>query len=231
MPGLPIDLTAVSVSYRTREGPLPVLTDVSLSIPAGSRVAVMGPSGAGKTTLLALLGGLEPIQTGSIRVGDTELATLRGDQLARYRHETVGFVFQHFGLLGNLTALENVELAMSFTRGSKRERNERARTLLTAVGVGHRAGHRPGELSGGEAQRVALARALANEPRVLLADEPTGNLDGDSAAKVLDLLDAIADARGITLVTVTHDPRVAGRAERTVTLRDGRVASSDLGRS
>ncbi len=231
MSGLPIDLTQVSISYRTREGMLPVLIDLSLHIDAGSRTAIMGPSGAGKTTLLALLGGLEPIQSGTIRVGDVELSTLRGDELARFRHETVGFVFQHFGLLGNLTALENVELAMSFTRGSTRARRDRARELLAAVGIEARGHHRPHELSGGEAQRVALARALANEPSVLLADEPTGNLDGDTATKVLDLLDAVADARGATLVTVTHDPLVAARAHRTITLRAGTLDASIAPRS
>lgn len=224
MPGLPVVIHDVSIQYPVRGGTLEVLTAVSLSIDAGARTAIMGPSGAGKTTLLALIGGLEPIQHGTITVGETELSSLHGDALAAYRHQTVGFVFQHFGLLSNLTAMENVELAMSFSKGSPRARRDRARDLLDAVGIADRSTHRPGELSGGEAQRVALARALANEPSVLLADEPTGNLDGDTATRVLDLLDRVADDHRCTLITVTHDPRVAARAGRTVHLAAGSVS-------
>ena len=219
MTGVPITVRGVSMSYRTRDGLLEVLRDFSLDVDAGERVAIMGPSGAGKTTLLALIGGLEAVQAGTITVGDIELSTLRGDALAEYRHRTVGFVFQHFGLLGNLTALENVELAMSFSAGSTRARRERASSLLSAVGIADRARHRPAELSGGEAQRVALARALANQPNLLLADEPTGNLDGTTAEHVLDLLDTVAADQGCTVVTVTHDSRVAARAHRIISLR------------
>jgi putative ABC transport system ATP-binding protein len=195
-------------------------------IDAGSRVAIMGHSGAGKSTLLALIGGLEAVQDGTIRVGPHDLASLRGDDLARYRRETVGFVFQHFGLLGTLTAAENVELAMTFGPGGRAERRDRARALLDAVGISARASHRPAELSGGEAQRVALARALANEPALILADEPTGNLDGATAALVLDLLDRVAAERGVTLLTVTHDPSVARRSDRVVELRNGEVVAA-----
>ncbi len=220
MAGVPITARGVSMTYRTREGDLEVLRDFSLDVPTGERIAIMGPSGVGKTTLLALIGGLEAVQAGTITVGDLELSTLRGDALASYRHRTVGFVFQHFGLLGNLTALENVELAMSFSAGSSRARRDRASSLLDAVGIASRAGHRPAELSGGEAQRVALARALANEPSLLLADEPTGNLDGTTAEQVLDLLDSVARDHGCTVITVTHDPRVAARSDRIVNLSE-----------
>ena len=226
MPGAPIVVRDVSVRYRVRDGWVQVLEGVSLTIDAGARTAIMGPSGAGKTTLLALLGGLEPIRAGTITVAGVELSSLHGDALARYRHLTVGFVFQQFGLLGNLTALENVELAMSFSKGSARDRHSRARELLDAVGVSTRLTHRPAELSGGEAQRVALARALANSPSVLLADEPTGNLDGDTAERVLDLLDSVTREHGCTLVTVTHDPRVASRADHIVRLDAGTVVSA-----
>ncbi len=218
MPGVPITARGVSMTYRSRDGDVEVLRDFSLEVRTGERIAVMGPSGAGKTTLLALIGGLEAVQAGTIMVGDLELSTLRGDALAKFRHRTVGFVFQHFGLLGNLTALENVELAMSFSSGSFRVRRQRAGFLLDAVGVAARARHRPAELSGGEAQRVALARALANEPALLLADEPTGNLDGTTAEQVLDLLDTVAHDHGCTVITVTHDARVADRSDRIVTL-------------
>ena len=223
MTGVPITARGVSMTYRTRDGQLDVLRDFDLEVTAGERIAIMGASGAGKTTLLALIGGLEAVQRGTITVGSVELASLRGDELARYRHETVGFVFQHFGLLGNLTAEENVELAMTFGSRSARNRRERARALLDAVGISARAHHRPGELSGGEAQRVALARALANEPQLLLADEPTGNLDGQTASRVLDLLDRVAAEHGCTLVTVTHDANVAARAHRRVHLAAGRL--------
>jgi putative ABC transport system ATP-binding protein len=226
MTGTDVDVAAVTVRYRRDSAPLTVLRQVSLHIAPGSRVAIMGPSGAGKSTLLALIGGLEPVQEGRIRVGDRDVAHLGGDDLARYRRETVGFVFQHFGLLGTLTAAENVELAMTFGGGPRGERRARALALLEAVGIAARASHRPAELSGGEAQRVALARALANDPALILADEPTGNLDGATARKVLDLLDHIASERGVTLLTVTHDPLVARRSDRVVELRDGRVVAA-----
>ncbi len=219
MAGVAITARAVSFEYHGGASRVPVLAGFDLDVDAGERIAVMGPSGAGKTTLLALLGGLERVQRGAIVVGSTELDALRGDALAAYRHASVGFVFQHFGLLGNLTARENVELAMTLGAVDRRRRRARADELLAAVGIADRADHRPAHLSGGESQRVALARALANEPPLLLADEPTGNLDGGTATVVLDLLDEIARERGVTMVTVTHDPAVASRAMRTVELR------------
>ncbi|MEP6625661.1 MAG: ATP-binding cassette domain-containing protein, partial [Acidimicrobiia bacterium] len=161
MTGVSISVSGVSMRYATRGGSVEVLDEFDLTVATGERVAIMGPSGAGKTTLLALIGGLEAIQHGRIRVGDIDLATLHGDALAAYRHRTVGFVFQHFGLLGNLSARENIELAMSFGGRSGRDRRARALALLDAVGIANRADHRPAELSGGESQRVALARALA----------------------------------------------------------------------
>ncbi len=225
MAGVPISVRDVSMRYSTRGGTVEVLSAFDLTVDASERVAIMGPSGAGKTTLLALIGGLEAIQQGRILVGDIDLAGLHGDALAAYRHQTVGFVFQHFGLLGNLSARENIELAMSFGGRSGRDRRARAQQLLEAVGIAHRADHRPAELSGGESQRVALARALANEPRLLLADEPTGNLDGETAERVLELLDRTAAESGATLLTVTHDPAVARRFDRIVQLEPRVVAS------
>ncbi|MBK5289981.1 MAG: ABC transporter ATP-binding protein [Acidimicrobiia bacterium] len=225
MAGVPISVRDVSMRYSTRGGAVEVLADFDLAVDAGERLAIMGPSGAGKTTLLALIGGLEAIQRGSIVVGGTDLAHLHGDALAAYRYQTVGFVFQHFGLLGNLSARENIELAMSFGGRSSRDRRARAQLLLDAVGIAHRADHRPAELSGGESQRVALARALANEPRLLLADEPTGNLDGETAERVLELLDRTAADSGATLLTVTHDPAVARRFDRIIQLEPRVIAS------
>jgi putative ABC transport system ATP-binding protein len=205
--------------YRSPAGVLTVLDNVDLWVPAGGHLAVTGPSGSGKSTLLAVLGGLEAPQEGSVRVGGTDLHTLHGRDLAAYRQATVGFVFQHFGLLDTLNALENVELAASLGGRRARQRRQRARELLAAVGLHHRAGHRPSQLSGGERQRVALARAMVGEPRLLLADEPTGNLDEDSAAGVVELLESLHRDAGCTLVVVTHDRRLAARAPLQLGLR------------
>lgn len=205
---------------------LTVLAGIDLDFAPGSRIAITGRSGVGKTTLLALLGGLERLQEGVLRVGGTDLCSLNSDELAAYRRDTVGFVFQHFGLLPSLTALENVEFAMSMAAIPRAKRTARAGMLLDAVGVGARAGHRPSELSGGEAQRVALARAVANQPRLVLADEPTGNLDTESSALVLDLLDSLASEHGSTLVVATHDPAVAALAEHHLSLEAGRLVAS-----
>jgi putative ABC transport system ATP-binding protein len=211
--GVDISVRDLCHVYATSDGPVPVLDDVSFAIPAATFVAITGASGAGKTTLLSLLGGLDRIQRGSVRVGDTDLGTLRGDQLAEYRRSTVGFVFQDFGLLGAMTAQENVELALTFAGMGVRARARRAAELLDAVGLAARRKHRPAALSGGEAQRVAIARALANDPALVLADEPTGNLDEDSTETVLAMLSALPVERGCTVVVVTHNSHVAARAD------------------
>jgi putative ABC transport system ATP-binding protein len=214
--------SAVTVSdVRHSYGRTQVLAGVDLRVQDGEHVAVTGPSGAGKSTLLALLGGLERLQSGTIAVGQADLARLGGRELARYRRRTVGFVFQHFGLLDTLTARENVELAMAFAGVSGRERGQRALRLLESVGLADRTDHLPAELSGGERQRVALARALANRPALVLADEPTGNLDDDSASRVLDVLEELRREAGFTMLVVTHDPEVARRADREVHLSRG----------
>src|SRR3954467_15797177 len=188
---VPISVRALSHSYVTGTGRLAVLDGVDLSVPAGAHVTLTGPSGSGKSTLLSLLGGLDRPQAGSVVVGEHDLSTLAGDGLAAYRRSTVGFVFQHFGLLDMLTAAENVELALTLAgvRGGRRSR--RAAELLDAVGLGARARHQPSQLSGGERQRVAIARRLPNEPQLVLADEPTGNLDEESAFLVVDLLESL----------------------------------------
>ncbi|MPY92191.1 MAG: ATP-binding cassette domain-containing protein [Acidimicrobiia bacterium] len=200
-----------------------VLDGVDVSVPAGGYLAVTGRSGAGKSTLLAVLGGLEAPQEGAVQVGGADLGALRGNALAAYRRSTVGFVFQHFGLLDFLTALENVELASTLDGLPARRRQQRAAELLAAVGMADRAGHRPLQLSGGERQRVAIARALANGPRLLLADEPTGNLDGASAATVIALLESVRADQGCTLVVVTHNRQLAARADAHLDLGDGRL--------
>jgi len=199
-----------------------VLRDISLEVAEGEYVSLVGPSGSGKTTLLSLIGGLDHPQSGQILVGGHDLRTLSGDGLAAFRRETVGFVFQHFGLLEALTARENVELALTLAGvSSARQRHHRASGLLHRVGLGDRLEHRPTELSGGERQRVAIARAIANSPRVILADEPTGDLDDNTAADVGDLLEQLREEEGCTLVVVTHHRRLAARAERSLTLEAG----------
>jgi putative ABC transport system ATP-binding protein len=186
---------------------------------------MQGPSGAGKTTLLAILGGLTPPQAGSVRVDNAELSSFDSERLASYRRDTVGFVFQHFGLLEALTALENVELASALAGASRHDRRRRAEELLAAVELLDRARHRPTQLSGGERQRVAIARALVNRPRLLLADEPTGNLDERSAEEVIDLLEALRRSWGFTMVVVTHNSTVARRASHHLQLSNGGIAA------
>ncbi len=195
-----------------------MIDDLDLDVADGEFVAFVGRSGAGKTTLLSLIGGLDRIQAGSIVVGTTRLHEASGDSLAAFRRSTIGFVFQDYGLVPTLTALENVELAATFAGRRPAERRDRARSILAAVGLADRVDHRPAQLSGGESQRVAIARSLINEPAVLLVDEPTGNLDGASAATVLDLLRAVHQERGCTLIVVTHSDTVAAQADRVVRL-------------
>ena len=199
-----------------------MLRDVSLDVGEGEYISLVGPSGSGKTTLLSLLGGLERPQQGEVLVSGRDLMTLSGNDLADFRRGIVGFVFQHFGLLEALTASENVELALTLA-GVKHLKGRRARAnhLLERVGLAGRSEHRPSQLSGGERQRVAIARAIANTPQLLLADEPTGDLDDDTAAAVGDLLEQLRREDGSTLLVVTHQRQLASRAERHLTLSAG----------
>jgi len=218
-----VTLRAVRQGYDTPDGPLTVLDGIDAEMRRGEMIAITGPSGSGKTTLLSLIGGLERPREGTILVEGIDVTRLETNALAAYRRTTVGFVFQDFGLLGQLTAVENVELALTFARTSRRARRTRARELLDAVGLSHRLRHRPHALSGGENQRVAIARALANEPRLVLADEPTGNLDAASTEAVLDVVCALPREHGCTVVVVTHDDLVAARADRRLHLVGGRI--------
>jgi len=223
MAGLSVAVGALTHRFPVRGGELTVLDGLDLEIERGDHVALTGQSGAGKSTLLALLGGLERPQSGSVVVDGHDLTGCSRDDLAAFRRQSVGFVFQHFGLLETLSASENVELACTLAGVSRRLRRRRATELLGAVGLQRRAGHRPGELSGGERQRVAIARALANGPRVVLADEPTGNLDEDSTSMVVELLESLPVEHGCTLVVVTHNRTLARRARRLLALRAGRL--------
>jgi putative ABC transport system ATP-binding protein len=209
--------------FQSRAGDVTVLDGVDLHLDAGDHAALVGASGVGKTTLLSVLGGLESPQEGTVRVDHHDLAGMSRRELASFRRETVGFVFQHFGLLEALTAAENVELAGSLAGAATGPRRRRAAELLEAVGLGDRARHRPLELSGGERQRLAIARALMNRPRLVLADEPTGNLDEGSSMLVMGLLESLPAGHGCTLVVVTHDATIAARARRCFRLSGGRA--------
>ncbi len=223
---VPIDtLLQVSSVCRTYEaGTLHALTDVSFTVRRGEYLAIMGPSGSGKSTLLNLLGALDRPTSGEIYFEGDRLAARK--DLDRFRAETLGFVFQSFHLLPTLTALENVQIPMFEGNRGRRERVRKAEELLAMVGMTHRAGHLPAKLSVGERQRVAIARALANDPLLLLADEPTGNLDSASGCGVLDLFDRLHREQGLTLLVITHGAEVAARAQRTLWIRDGRLDGS-----
>ncbi len=201
--------------------PVVILDDVSLHVPRGEFVTISGPSGSGKSTLLGLIAGLDQPTAGSIVVDGVELTRLGEDALARFRRATIGYVFQSYHLIPTLTAAENVAVPLELDNAGNAF--SRARSLLADVGLAERAHHYPAQLSGGEQQRVALARAVALDPPLLLADEPTGNLDSATGTLVLDLLLALRHARGSTLVLVTHDTALTGRADRIVKLRDGRI--------
>lgn len=214
-------LRADAVGRTYDDGKVRALVDVSLEIRRGQYVAIMGPSGSGKSTLLNILGALDRPTTGEVFFEGQALGAMAS--LDRFRAEKLGFVFQSFHLLPALTALENVQIPMFETHRPVGLREARARLLLETVGVAHRAGHRPQELSVGERQRVAIARALANEPALILADEPTGNLDSATADEIFDLFAALHGNEGTTIVLVTHDARLAQRAERIVWMRDGKI--------
>jgi len=203
---------------------LEVLRGVSFTLAAGKMLAVTGASGAGKSTLLHLLGGLDTADGGSARLGEIELTRVQGAQLARVRNEQIGFVFQFHHLLPDLSALENVALPLLVARRKPREARAAAGAMLDAVGLSARVSHRPGELSGGEQQRVAIARALVHEPRLVLADEPTGNLDARHGAEVAALLSTLARTRGAAIVVATHNEQLAAACDRTLVLQDGRLA-------
>jgi putative ABC transport system ATP-binding protein len=212
--------------YRSGDHTLVVLRDVSFTIPQGAFVAIVGPSGSGKTTLLGLLAGLDTPSRGHVLLDDADLTALDEDARARLRGEKVGFVFQSFQLISTLTALENVQVPLEL-RGDAGAA-QRATEVLGRVGLGDRLDHFPTQLSGGEQQRVAIARAFANAPRILFADEPTGNLDSDTGARIVELLEALNRESGSTIVLVTHDATLASHAQRIIRLSDGRVVSDSM---
>lgn len=214
--------------YRRGGATVRALDGVDLTIPEGQFAAVMGPSGSGKSTLLHLLGGLERPTAGTVLIGDTDLYRLSGDASARFRRRHIGFIFQFFNLVPTLTAAENVALPLLLEGRRYAAVRDRVEPLLETLRLSDRANHAPSELSGGEMQRVAIARALIVEPRLILADEPTGNLDSRTGTEILELLRRACDERGVTIVLVTHDMRAASFADRAVVLRDGSVDSDSV---
>ncbi len=201
------------------------LRNVNMEIYAGEMVSIVGPSGSGKSTLLGLIGGLDSPSSGSVEIDGVDITHMNEDQLTTIRNEKIGFIFQFFNLIPTLTALENVALPIQFAHRPRYQPNQRARELLDLLGLGDRMNHRPAELSGGEQQRVAIARALANNPPLLLADEPTGNLDTASGHVVLEALRNAQREAGTTVVLVTHDPELAGITDRQLTLVDGQIVA------
>jgi putative ABC transport system ATP-binding protein len=222
------ELRSVSKTFHQGSVAINAVHDVDLEIREHEFVVVAGPSGSGKTTLLQLLGALDRPSAGSVLFEGRDLAVLGDGELARLRLEAFGFVFQQFNLIPTLTAAQNVEAALAPRGVGGEELHVQARGLLGSVGLAARAEHLPSQLSGGEQQRVALARALANEPRVLLADEPTGNLDSETGAEIVELLRSVSGEQGQTVVLVTHDQAIAARAPRVVRMRDGRIVGSQI---
>ena len=217
-----IDIQGITKTYVNGKLSVPVLHGINLQVNKGEFVSIMGPSGSGKSTFMNILGCLDRPTTGSYRLNGDEVATLSDDELAFVRNKQIGFVFQSFNLLTKLTALENVALPMIYAGMDKKSRNERAAALLSSVGLGERMDHLPSELSGGQRQRVAIARALANNPAIIMADEPTGNLDSKSTIDVMNIFRGLYD-EGRTIILVTHEPEIATYASRNVVLRDGLI--------
>ncbi|MGH8290645.1 MAG: ABC transporter ATP-binding protein [Steroidobacteraceae bacterium] len=226
-----IDVSDLTKVYLADEVETHALTGINLRVTQGEYVAIMGPSGCGKTTLMSILGLLDAPTAGSYELAGSPVAKLDAAQRARFRNRNIGFVFQSFNLIGDLSVYENVELPLVYRGGITRaERRRRVAASLESVGMSHRMRHYPAQLSGGQQQRVAIARALVGDPQILLADEPTGNLDSANGEKVMDLLAAL-NSGGATLVMVTHEPRYAARAKRIVRLFDGQIVAEQEGRS
>jgi putative ABC transport system ATP-binding protein len=218
-----VELESVSKEYRNGAARVHALTEVTLSLPHRELIVVHGRSGSGKTTFLNMIGGLDRPSSGRITVDGAEVSSLPEEALVDYRRETVGFVFQSFGLIPILTAAENVEVPLRLRRLEPAARAERVHDLLRLVDLSDRANHRPQELSGGEQQRVAIARALANEPRLLIADEPTAQLDSQRGRTIMSVMRKLVDERGVSVIVATHDPLLIGMGDQVIQLRDGAV--------
>lgn len=225
MPEPIIRMEHVDKRYASGHAQVHAVRDVTLVVQPGEYVAITGASGSGKSTLMNLIGCLDTPDSGHLWIAGQDTLGLRADGLAALRNRVIGFVFQSFNLLPRTTALENVETPLIYAGLAKKERQARARALLERVGLGERLTHVPSQLSGGQQQRVALARALVNQPRLLLADEPTGNLDSATSDDIMDLLDSLNREQGLTIVLITHEPEVAARTARRLVMRDGQLGS------
>ena len=222
-----IELRDIEKVYQMGEVQVHALRGASLEVQRGEILTIMGPSGSGKSTMMNIIGCLDQPTGGTYLLEGEDVSSLHDDELATIRNRRIGFVFQTFNLLARTTALQNVTLPLVYAGLSRRERQERAREALEAVGLGHRLAHLPTELSGGQQQRVAIARALVNDPSIILADEPTGNLDSESGADVMAVLQELNRERGITVVLVTHDPEIASHTERIIHLYDGQITHNE----
>ncbi|MCW5752458.1 MAG: ABC transporter ATP-binding protein [Alphaproteobacteria bacterium] len=221
-----VRLEGVTLDLASQAGSVNILRGIDLAIGAGEMVGVVGPSGSGKSTMMSIMAGLERASGGRVSVAGHELGSMGEDELARFRRDNLGIVFQSFHLVPTMTALENVAIPLELA--GREDAFARAAEELQAVGLGHRLAHYPAQLSGGEQQRVALARAVVAEPKLLLADEPTGNLDGATGRQIVELLFALHRRHGATLVLITHDAELAGRCDRVVRIEDGRIADDGL---
>ncbi len=221
-----VDVKQLSLTLTSDAGPVDILKDISLTLPAGKTVSITGPSGSGKTSLLMLLGGLERPSAGVVAIDGTRIDQMDEDTLAAFRRDHIGIVFQNFHLIPTMTALENVAVPLEFAGAA--DAFDRARQALIAVGLGHRIDHYPGQMSGGEQQRVAVARAFVTRPRIILADEPTGNLDADTGEKVMNALFDLTRTQGTTLILVTHDAALAAQCDLAVHIRDGAITDGGI---
>lgn len=221
-----VDVTNLCLTLTSDAGPVDILKDISLTLPVGKTVSITGPSGSGKTSLLMLLGGLERPSAGAVAIDGTRIDQMDEDTLAAFRRDHIGIVFQNFHLIPTMTALENVAVPLEFAGAP--DAFDRARQALTAVDLGHRLDHYPGQMSGGEQQRVAVARAFVTRPRIILADEPTGNLDADTGEKVMAALFDLTRTQGTTLILVTHDATLAAQCDVAVHIRDGAITDGGI---
>ena len=222
-----IEIKNLVKDYKLGQVPVHVLKDISFEIERGDFVSIMGPSGSGKSTLMNILGCLDKPTSGSYKLDGISVANLSRDQLAEIRNKKIGFVFQQFNLLARTSAAENVELPLMYTDASARERHERAMKALLAVGLAGRQDHQPSQLSGGQQQRVAIARSLVNDPKIILADEPTGALDSRTSIEIMAIFQRLNRQEGITMIVVTHDPDIASYSNRNIHFKDGRLQADE----